>query len=126
MIPYNSKLNLTSKQASTRMGKTRNHNLVSKHMDEEEETIYDCMPQDFTEVDDDWYHEVPDTCKHSNDIEHCVNKTEEQKVTQKESKQWSGNVVKGVPTLYQLALDALPPKTRMNISKLVLPDITRN
>lgn len=109
------------------MGKTRNHNLVSKHMDEEEETIYDCLTHDFTEIDDDWHHEVIDTFKHSNDIEHYVTikKAEKQKTAQKESKQWSGTVVKGIPTLYQLALDALPPKTRMHISKLVLPDIIR-
>lgn len=109
------------------MGKTRNHYLVSKNMDEEETTIHDCKMSLETEIDDHWYTEIPDRFNDSYDCEVSVTikDKEAQKTPQKENKQWSGNVVKGVPTLYQLALDALPPKTRMHISKFVLPDTTR-
>jgi hypothetical protein len=45
-------------------------------------------------------------------------KKEEQ---EKEVKEWSGKVVKGVPSLYQMALDALPSKTRMALAKFTFP-----
>ena len=109
------------------MGKTRNHYLVRNHLDDEEVTIYDDT------TPDDWFENEPSMV---NELQHVqedeswlykstCNKNEQQTNTT-ESKPWSGIVVKGIPSLYQLALDALPSKTRMQVSRLILPDPTRN
>jgi hypothetical protein len=95
-------------------------------MDEEEVTIYDCNMSLESEIYEDRYDEMPDVLKYSHECSIQTFEKDAVKTSKKESKPWSGNVVKGVPTLYQLALDALPPKTRMQLSKLVLPDTTRS
>ena len=105
------------------MGKTRNNYLVEEHMDDEEFTVFDWEHAEYLDEDNDWY--VDTSCSFEYD-EDRVNtqvpfvRKEEQ---EKQVKEWDGKVVKGVPSLYQLALDALPSKTRMALAKFTFPQV---
>ncbi len=101
------------------MGKTRNNYLVQNHLDEEELTVFDDTDDYAYEYDE---HNVDYDEVYREKSQDIVMPTKEE-ITKDTliAKHWNGVQNKGIPSLYQIALDALPEKTRMKLSKLVLP-----
>jgi hypothetical protein len=105
------------------MGKTRNNYLVQEHFEDEDATIYDCEYASYPDEIDDSYDDMccPFECDEGrlNDVQ--VSFVVKEEKGKQEVKEWDGKVVKGIPSLYELALDALPSKTRMQLAKFTLP-----
>jgi hypothetical protein len=103
------------------MGKTRNNYLVKEYIDDEELTVYD-NDYDMSkreDYDDDSHYFVPcyERCEEYTESIPMSNAQEKKSATK-----WDGTLNKGVPSLYKLALAALPPKTRMKLAKFAYPD----
>ena len=106
------------------MGKTRNNYLVQEHFEDEDTTIYDCEYVSYPdEIEDSYYDDMCCPFEYDDGTRDIVQVSFVVKEEQgkQEVKEWDGKVVKGAPSLYQLALDALPSKTRMKLAKFTLP-----
>ena len=99
------------------MGKTRNHYLVRQHMDDEEMIVLD-NNQDYDDIQFEEDEYLPRESKKAA----LPKPTEPKNDTPKnQPKEWSGEIKKGIPSLYELAFNALLPKTKMALVKYGYP-----
>ena len=104
------------------MGKTRNNYLVQEHLEDEDTTVFDCEYPLYSDEFDDTYDDM--CCPFEYDEGKMNNVQVPQVVEEKRKRtvqEWNGLVIKSIPSLYQLALDALPAKTQMKLAKFTLP-----
>lgn len=97
------------------MGKTRNDYLVRQHMDDEEIVILDHNKDDYDDIqfeEEDEY--LPRESKK-------VLPKPRNDTPKNQPKQWDGEIKKRIPSLYELAFNALPSKTKMALVKYGYP-----